>query len=345
MSEQIHKYNKPIIGITLGDFNGIGPEIIIKSLSDKRILKQFIPIIYGNKKIISHYKNILNQTSFDYYPTTNSDSIDPKNINVLNISEETVNITPGNPTDIGGQYAFLSLKVAVNDLKKGKIDAITTAPISKELIKKVDPDFVGHTEYLTLQAEARDSLMFLVHDQLKVGLVTEHISLNQVSEFVSQEKITKKMNLMIDSLKKDFGIQTPKIAVMGLNPHAGENGMLGKEEQTTIEPVIKNFQNDYQIVTGPFSADGFFGTRAYLKYDAVLAMYHDQGLIPFKSITFGQGVNFTAGLPYIRTSPDHGTAFDIAGKNRANESSFRQALYLACDIYKRRVNKPLSHKN
>lgn len=336
MTEPDQNKKKPIIGITIGDINGIGPEVIIKSLEDARILKQFTPVIYGNGKVISYYRKNMDRENFNFTQISTLEKVNHKSINVLNVWEETVEINPGKENETGGKYAIIALRKAIKDLKEGKIQAITTAPLSKELAQSDDFKFPGHTEYLTKEAGASDSLMFLVHEQLRVGVVTGHIPLKEISNKISKDAISSKLNLMIKSLQKDFGIKKPRIAVMGLNPHAGENGLLGVEEKNIITPVIEEFRNNHHLVSGPFPSDGFFGMASYKNYDGVLAMYHDQGLIPFKTLAFESGVNYTAGLSFIRTSPDHGTAFSIAGKGEADPTSFRNALYLACDIINER---------
>lgn len=336
MSESSKKKTKPIIGISIGDINGIGPEIIIKALSDNRILKQFTPVIYGSGKVISFYRKNLNRESFSYQQANNIDKIAHKHVNVLNVWDEVVEIMPGQANTTGGTYAVKSLQAAVKDLKEGKIHALVTAPLSKELVQSDDFKFPGHTEYLTQEAEEKDSLMFLVSHKLRVGVVTGHIPLKKVSDSLTKEKIKSKLEKMIKSLQKDFGIKKPRIAVLGLNPHAGENGLLGDEEEKVISPVISDLKSGHNIVMGPFPSDGFFGQGTYKQYDGILAMYHDQGLIPFKTMAFEEGINYTAGLPFVRTSPDHGTAFGIAGKNEADETSFRNALYLANDIVRQR---------
>lgn len=336
MSESAKKKSKPIIGISLGDINGIGPEVVIKALEDNRILKQFTPVIYGSGKVLSYYRKNLDRENFNYQQINSIDKVFHKKVNVLNVWDETVEITPGQANETGGKYAVLSLKAAVSDLKEGKIHALTTAPLSKELVQSDEFSFPGHTEYLTQEAGEKDSLMFLVRDELRVGVVTGHIPLKDVSKAVTKEKLKSKLGKMIKSLQKDFGIKKPRVAVMGLNPHAGENGLLGDEEENVISPIINEMKSGHHIVMGPFPSDGFFGQGTYKQYDCILAMYHDQGLIPFKTMAFEEGVNYTAGLPFVRTSPDHGTAFGIAGKNEADETSFRNALYLANDIVRQR---------
>lgn len=336
MGESGHKKNKPIIGISIGDINGIGPEITIKALEDNRILKQFTPVIYASGKVISYYCKNLDKENFNYQQISSIDKVVHKKVNVLNVWDEAIEIAPGQANEIGGKYAVLSLQKAVADLKEGKIDALTTAPLSKELVQSDEFKFPGHTEYLTQEAGEKESLMFLVHDGLRVGVVTGHIPLNEVSTKVTKEKIVTKLQKMLKSLQKDFGIQKPRIAVLGMNPHAGENGLLGDEEEKVILPAIEEAKQGHHLVAGPFPSDGFFGMGSYKQYDGVLAMYHDQGLIPFKTLAFEEGINYTAGLPFVRTSPDHGTAFAIAGKNEADETSFRNALYLANDIVRQR---------
>lgn len=330
------KEHKPVIGISIGDINGVGPEVTIKALNDNRILKHLTPVIYADGRVISFYRKELNLQNFNYNQIKSVDKIHHRKINVLNLNEQKIEISPGKPSKDGGEYALASLKKSIEDLKQGKIQALVTAPLSKELVQTEDFQFPGHTEYLTEQDGAKDSLMFLVSDELKVGVVTGHIPLKEVPEKLNKELLSEKLQMMIKSLKKDFGIKKPRIAVLGLNPHAGENGLLGKEEEQVISPVIDDFKNKGNLVFGPFPADGFFGSTQYRSYDGILAMYHDQGLIPFKNIAFSNGVNFTAGLSFIRTSPDHGTAFGIAGKNEADETSMRTAIFFAADIIKHR---------
>lgn len=342
MTNQDNTISTPLIGITVGDINGIGPEVIIKSLLNTKIVRFLTPVIYASGKIFSYYRKKLDLQSFHYHQCTDVGKIIPGKINLIQLGDEAIEITPGQPSKIAGSYALKSLEAAVADHKQGKIDAITTAPLSKELIQSKTFHFPGHTEYLTAQAGAKESLMFLVSDRLRVGVATGHIPLREVSDKLSQDLIRTKVEKMIRSLQQDFGIKKPRIAILGLNPHAGENGLLGKEEEEVIIPAIQDLKEKH-IIMGPFPSDGFFGQGTFHQYDGILAMYHDQGLIPFKTMAFDEGVNFTAGLSFIRTSPDHGTAFDIAGKNQANETSFRNALYLARDIvHNRKQNANLS---
>ena len=330
------KEHKPVIGISIGDINGIGPEVVIKALNDNRILRHLTPVIYADGRVISFYRKHLNLQNFNYNQIKSVDKIQDRKVNVVNLNEQNVEVTPGKGTKEGGDYALLSLRKCMEDLKAGKIQAMVTAPLSKELVQSEDFKFPGHTEYLTQEDGATDSLMFLVAEELRVGVVTGHIPLKEVSNKVTDKLLTEKLQLMINSLKKDFGIKKPRVAVMGLNPHAGENGLLGEEEEKVINPVLNEFRNKGNLVFGPFPSDGFFGSNQYRSYDGILAMYHDQGLIPFKNIAFSNGVNFTAGLSFIRTSPDHGTAFSIAGKNEADETSLRSAIYCAADIIRHR---------
>jgi 4-hydroxythreonine-4-phosphate dehydrogenase len=327
---------KPRIGITLGDINGIGPEVILKALADNRITAMATPVIYGSSKVISFYKKLLNIEEFNYSQVKTRGQFAFKSINVVNVWEDALEVAPGKPSKESGRASFLALRQACEELRDGVIDALVTAPIDKSAIHHDEFPFKGHTGYLTQFFGAADSLMFMVSDNLRVGVVTDHVTLAEVTALITKERLESKLKLMDQSLRKDFGINKPRIAVLGLNPHAGDGGLIGKEDDQIIKPVVQDQRNKGRLVFGPFPADGFFGTSQYTKYDGILAMYHDQGLVPFKSIAFESGVNFTAGLPVVRTSPDHGTAFSIAGKNQANESSLREAIYRACDILKHR---------
>jgi 4-hydroxythreonine-4-phosphate dehydrogenase len=327
---------KPRIGITLGDMNGIGPEVILKALADNRITAMATPVIYGSSKVVSFYKKLLNIEEFNYSQVKTRGQFAFKSINVVNVWEDALEVAPGKPSKESGRASFLALRQACEELRDGVIDALVTAPIDKSAIHHDEFPFKGHTGYLTQFFGAADSLMFMVSDNLRVGVVTDHVTLAEVTALITKERLESKLKLMDQSLRKDFGINKPRIAVLGLNPHAGDGGLIGKEDDQIIKPVVQDQRNKGRLVFGPFPADGFFGTSQYTKYDGILAMYHDQGLVPFKSIAFESGVNFTAGLPVVRTSPDHGTAFSIAGKNQANESSLREAIYRACDILKHR---------
>ncbi|MBN7816064.1 4-hydroxythreonine-4-phosphate dehydrogenase PdxA [Algoriphagus pacificus] len=324
--------SRPIIGISIGDINGVAIEVVIKALTDNRIFKSFTPLIYGHGKAISFYKKALSIDDFNFVQIKSLDEVQHKRVNVINVMEECPDVIPGVETQEAGKMALAALSQAVEDLKSGQIQALVTAPVNKNNINSEELHFVGHTEFITEAVGAKDSLMLMVSDQLRVGLVTGHIPLAKVPEAVTKERILKKAKLLLDSLEKDFGINKPKIAILGLNPHAGEDGLLGKEEEEIIKPAIRELKDQNKMVFGPYPSDGFFGMMHQTKFDGILAMYHDQGLIPFKSIAFSSGVNYTAGLPVIRTSPDHGTAYNIAGKNLADEGSMRAAIFLAADI-------------
>jgi 4-hydroxythreonine-4-phosphate dehydrogenase len=324
------------IGISVGDVNGIGLEVIIKTLADTKILDYCTPIVYGQTKIASFHRRTIEGNELNFTVINHPNEAQSRKANMINCWEEDVKIDLGEINEIGGKYALLSLQRATADLVNGDIDALVTAPINKDNIQSDDFKFPGHTEYLQEQAGAGDVLMFLVSDTLRVGVVTGHIPLNQVAGTITTEKILGKLKLMDASLRKDFWIRKPKIAVLGLNPHAGDNGLIGTEEQDIINPAIAEARASDILAFGPYPADGFFANGSYTKFDAVLAMYHDQGLIPFKQVAFESGVNFTAGLSFVRTSPDHGTAYDIAGKNMASSESFREAIFAAIHIVKNR---------
>jgi 4-hydroxythreonine-4-phosphate dehydrogenase len=324
------------VGITMGDINGIGPEIIMKALSDTRLLLDCTPLIYGSAKVLSHYKKVLNENEFNYQICKLAEEAQNRKVNVINVWQEEVEIQMGLATETGGNCAFKALERATQDLAAGKIDVLVTAPISKEAMGKSGFRFPGHTEYLADLSNTTEALMLMVSGNLRVALVTTHIALKEVSNSLTKEIILKKIRSFEASLKKDFGIIRPKIAVFGLNPHAGENGKMGSEEQEIITPAINAARNEDILAFGPYPADGFFGSNSRTIYDGVLAMYHDQGLTAFKALAFDDGVNFTAGLPIVRTSPDHGTAFDIAGQGKASENSLRQAIYTSMDIYRSR---------
>lgn len=327
---------KPRIGITMGDLNGIGPEIIIKTLSDNRVLNLLTPVIYGSGRVLSYYKKLLNNEEFNYSQVKTKGQLAHKQINVVNCWEEVIEITPGKASQETGKASLLSLQKACEELKEGHLDALVTAPIDKHSVHSEEFPFKGHTEFLTTYFGATESLMLLVGDSLRVGLVTEHVPVRDIASLITKERVEAKFKMLEQSLKKDFGVAKPKIAILGLNPHAGDGGLLGTEEEQVLKPLINELKNKGKLVSGPFPADGFFASGQYKKFDAILAMYHDQGLIPFKSLAFENGVNFTAGLPVVRTSPDHGTAYAIAGKNQADEGSFREALFKACDIIQSR---------
>ncbi len=337
---------KPTIGITCGDLNGIGPELIIKTLSDTRLLDFFTPVIFANNKVINFYRKSLSDINFSFSAIRDSSKINPKQVNIYNCWEEDVNITPGQLSDEAGKYAIISLEIASEALKAGKLDGLVTAPIHKKNIQSQTFSHPGHTPYFKELFGAKDVAMFMVADNMRIALLTEHIPLKDVAEHITKDAIISKLQLINQSLKKDFGITKPKIAVLNLNPHAGDEGLLGKEEEEIIKPAIKEAkQNKDVFCFGPYSSDAFFARGQYEKFDAVLAMYHDQGLIPFKSLAFGEGVNYTAGLSGVRTSPDHGVAFDIAGKGIADESSFRQAIFTCLEIIYNRTENKEQYKN
>lgn len=324
------------IGISIGDINGIGLEVIIKTLSDNRMLDFFTPIVYGNAKIASFHRKALGINDFSFNVINSPEQAHGKRPNLINCWQEDVKVTLGEENETGGKYAFLSLKHAVDDLLAGKIDGLVTAPINKHNIQQEGFDFPGHTEYLQSRTESGDVLMFMVSEDLRVGVVTGHIPVKAIASDISTAAVVSKLKLMDASLKQDFWIQKPKIAVLGLNPHAGDNGLIGTEDEQIIIPAIEQAKSAGIFCFGPYPADGFFASDTYTKFDAVLAMYHDQGLIPFKHIAARSGVNYTAGLPIVRTSPDHGTGYDIAGKNVASETSFREAIFTATHIIRRR---------
>lgn len=336
--------HKPIIGITCGDINGIGTELIIKTFADHRILEQCTPVIFASNKLINFYKKSVPEAHFNYQSIKDFTRVNHKQINIFNCWEEDVIINPGQLNEIGGKYAVKSLLAAANALQEGHIQGIVTAPIHKKNVQSPEFNFTGHTPFFKEVAKVNDVLMLLYADNLRVALVTEHVPVKSIVQHITKENIVSKLNLLHQSLRRDFGIDKPKIAVLGLNPHAGDEGLVGTEEEQIIKPAIKEAKQN-MLAFGPYSADAFFARRSYLQFDAVLAMYHDQGLIPFKTIAVGEGVNFTAGLSFVRTSPDHGTAFDIAGKNKADISSFTTAVFECVDIINRRSEYDERNKN
>lgn len=324
------------IGISIGDVNGIGLEVIIKSLLDNRILEFFTPVVYGHHKVASYHRKALGISDFSFNIINSPENANPKRPNLINCWNEDVKITLGEQNEIGGKYAFLSLERATEDLIAGKIDALVTAPINKQNIQQEGFNFPGHTEYLQEKVGLDASLMLMVHEDLRIGVITGHIPLKDVSSSITEDAIINKVRLMHHSLKQDFWIQKPKIAILSLNPHAGDQGLIGDEDDKVVAPAIQKAMEEDMLCFGPYPADAFFAGDNYKNFDGILAMYHDQGLIPFKHIAKRKGINFTAGLPVVRTSPDHGTGYDIVGKNLANETSFREALFLAKEIVLRR---------
>lgn len=330
----INKAQNKIIGISIGDLNGIGSEIILKTFEDSRMLEFCTPVIFANVKIISLVKKTFESTAA-IHGIDSLDQVIIGKINVLNVWRENVELNFGVNDETIGKYAVKSFVTATKALKDGKVDVLVTAPINKYNIQSDEFKFPGHTDYLNQELEG-NALMFMVQDNLRVGLFTDHIPVNDVASHLTEELIKQKIETIKQSLIQDFSINKPKIAVLGLNPHAGDGGVIGKEDETIIKPIIKKLFEKGTLVFGPYPADGFFGNGQYENFDAVIATYHDQGLIPFKTLSFGNGVNYTAGLNKVRTSPDHGTAYDIAGKGIANHNSFKEAVFLAIDIYSSR---------
>ena len=326
--------NKIVVGISQGDLNGIGLEIILKTLAEPGISEICVPVLFSSQKTVSYFRKMLNMDEFNFNPLRDFNQLNTKKPNVFICYEEEVTIEMGKATTLSGKYAKLSLEAATLALFEKKIDVLITAPINKHSMQEAGFNYPGHTEYLGEKLGGKP-LMLLCANDLRVAVVTGHVPLKNISEKITVENVLEKITQLHASLVKDFGIRKPKIAVLGLNPHAGENGAIGDEEKKMIIPAIEKAKEN-MLVFGPYSADGFFGKNMQSQFDGVLAMYHDQGLIPFKTLAFGSGVNFTAGLDFVRTSPDHGTAYDIAGKQIADESSFREALYTAIDIYRRR---------
>ncbi|WP_196889763.1 4-hydroxythreonine-4-phosphate dehydrogenase PdxA [Aureivirga sp. CE67] len=339
----MEKEKKIKVGISIGDLNGIGSEIILKTFADKRMLDFCTPVLFASSKVVSFYKKTLKLNIQTQGVTEMSKVIDGR-FNVCNIWKDEITISYGKPSKDAGKYAFLSLEKATEALKNKEIDVLVTAPINKDNIQSEEFNFPGHTEYLESKLEG-ESLMILMTDELRVGLITGHIPISKVAETITPELIQKKVDIMYQSLVKDFGINKPKIAILGLNPHCGDHGVIGNEDDEIVRPTIEKYLDEGKQIYGPYAADSFFGSGTYKEFDAVLAMYHDQGLAPFKTIAFGNGVNYTAGLSEIRTSPDHGTAYNISGKGMGDESSFKEALFQALTIHKKREEYKALTKN
>jgi 4-hydroxythreonine-4-phosphate dehydrogenase len=326
--------NRIKVGISCGDPNGVGMEVVLKTFADLRMFDSVIPILYAHPEWVKQTKKNLRLEELMYFNINTAKDAQPKKLNLINVDKETpFQIEWGKTDSKAGEWAYKSLEMAARDLGTNGIDVLVTAPINKEVIQSKVSTFIGHTEYLAKMAGTEEVLMFLIAGQLRVGVVTGHVPIKDVAGLIIKDKIVKKVNMMTESLLRDFGIPSPRIAVLGLNPHAGDNGLLGSEEKEIIQPAVRELQEKGLNVMGPYGADGFFGAGSFKHFDAVLAMYHDQGLTPFKTMAFQSGVNFTAGLPIVRTSPDHGVGYDIAGKDAADESSFREAVYSACDIF------------
>lgn len=327
------------VGITHGDYNGIGYEVILKMLDDNQLFELCTPILYGSAKIAANYRKLLNLQGPAPVQIKDADNAAPDQASIINVIGEDAKVEPGHPSTEAGKAAFEALERAVADLRAGKIDVLLTAPVNKATIHSELFTFPGHTEYLeTSIGDGDKALMILFNGNLRIALATIHLPVSKVADAITRESLVEKIEILSDSLIRDFGIVKPRIAVLGLNPHAGDDGLLGTEEKEVITPAIEECREKKIHVFGPYAADGFFGSGNYRKFDSVLAMYHDQGLAPFKAIAGGSGVNFTAGLPYVRTSPDHGTGFDIAGKGEASPDSMRAALYAAIDIYRNRLS-------
>ncbi|MEI8279046.1 MAG: 4-hydroxythreonine-4-phosphate dehydrogenase PdxA [Bacteroidota bacterium] len=331
-------HDKPVIGITTGDLNGIGMELIIKTFSDSRMLDLCTPVIFASNKVVNYYRRITPDHPFNFTSTKDLTKLNPKQVNIFNCWEEEVPLQPGTLTDTGGKYAIRSLMVAAQCLKDGQLDGLVTAPIHKANTHVTDFNYTGHTPFLKEKFGAKDVVMILYSELLRVALATEHIPVSKVSAAITKDVLNSKLTILRDSLVKDFGIDKPRIAVLGLNPHAGDDGQIGDEEKTVIKPVIDAMQQQGHLVYGPYGADAFFARQHYKEFDAVLAMYHDQGLVAFKTLANGEGVNYTAGLPIVRTSPDHGTAFDIAGRNIADPASFRESVFQCLQLIEQRTN-------
>ena len=335
--------HKIIVGISIGDLNGIGSEIVLKTFQDQRMLEFCTPVIFASVKVLSFLKKQYN-LELNLHGIDAIDKIVPKKINVLNVWKEPIDINFGKQDNIMGQYAIKSLEAAVTSLKKNEIDVLVTAPINKANIQSEHFNFPGHTDYLQQELQG-DSLMLMISESLKVGLLTDHVAVKDISTSITREVIEKKINTIHKTLIQDFGIAKPKIAVLGINPHTGDNGVIGNEDDTIMRPTLDNLRNNGKTVFGPYAADSFFGSANYKNFDVIIAAYHDQGLVPFKTLAFGSGVNYTAGLSHIRTSPDHGTAYDIAGKNKADFTSFRAAVFSAISIFKTRTAYQISAEN
>jgi 4-hydroxythreonine-4-phosphate dehydrogenase len=330
------KGDRIILGITQGDINSISYEVIMKALADNRIFDLCTPVVYGSPKVAAYHRKALDLENFSFNSIRNVDEALAKRANIVNCIDDSARVELGKSTPFAGEASFEALEAAVKDLSEGKLDVIVTGPINKANIKSEKFNFNGHTEYFENRFNSEGVLMLMVNELMRIGVVTSHVPLAKVTEYITQDIILRKLRIMNKSLLMDFGIRRPRIAVLGLNPHAGDNGLIGDEEIKEIIPAINEAQNEGIMAFGPFPADGFFGAGNFNKYDGILAMFHDQGLVPFKALTIEGGVNYSAGLPVVRTSPAHGTAYDIAGKNLASPDSFRKAIYMAVDIFKNR---------
>ncbi|RLD38027.1 MAG: 4-hydroxythreonine-4-phosphate dehydrogenase PdxA [Bacteroidetes bacterium] len=345
MDNRRNKIQNTIVGISQGDYNGISYEIVLKTFSDKRMFDFSTNVLYGSAEIANFFLKNLGMSNYALNITKNISNLKSNKLNIITINNNDLDIELGKSTRKAGEMAFNSLEAAIEDLKKRKINVLVTAPINKDNIQSDKFQFAGHTGYLAKEFNTEDYLMLMVQQNLRIGVITDHIPLKDVAESITTELIDKKIRVLNRSLEYDFAIRKPKIAILGLNPHASDNGLIGTEEKEIISPAIKKAQKEGMLVYGPYPADGFFASENYKNFDGILAMYHDQGLIPFKTLAFKDGVNFTAGLPVVRTSPAHGTAYDLSGKNLASPDSFRQAVYLGVDIYKNRKTYDEFSKN
>lgn len=343
--ERADKEKKIIIGITHGDFNGISYEIIIKTLMEPKIIEMCTPIVYGSSKIASYHRKVLNINEFNFNLIKKAELAPQRRANIINVTDQEVKIDLGESSPEAGKLAITALDMAVEDLKNGHIQALITAPINKKNIQSPTFDFKGHTEYLAQKFNTTDYEMMMVSDKIRIGFVTGHVPIKSITDDLTTDLVLRKLITMNNSLIRDFGIRKPKIAVLGLNPHAGDSGVIGNEEETIIAPAVKRALNENILAFGPYPSDGFFAAATFKDFDGILAMYHDQGMIAFKLLAFDSGVNFTAGLPYVRTSPAHGTAYNIAGKNEANPESLRHAIYLAIDVWSQRQQYDLLNAN
>ncbi|PZW44145.1 4-hydroxythreonine-4-phosphate dehydrogenase [Mesonia algae] len=338
------KAHKVRVGISIGDLNGIGSEVILKTFADQRMLDFCTPVIFANNKLLSFYKKHF-KMNINFQGVDDAQKIIDGKFNVVNIWKDNLKINFGEEDKFLGKFTLQSLEAATQALKKGDIDTLVTAPINKNVIQSDKFNFPGHTDYLAKHLGGGESLMFMISQNLKVGLLTDHVAVKEVSEVITPSLIEKKVNMISNSLKADFKVRKPKIAILGINPHSGDNGVIGKEDEEVLKPTIKKLQDKGNLVYGPYAADSFFGTKNYQNFDAVVAAYHDQGLIPFKTLSFGNGVNFTAGLEKVRTSPDHGTAYEIAGKGEADYTSFKEAVFASIEIFKSRKEYEKLTKN
>lgn len=338
------KAHKVRVGISIGDLNGIGSEVILKTFADQRMLDFCTPVIFANNKLLSFYKKHF-KMNINFQGVDDAQKIIDGKFNVVNIWKDNLKINFGEENKFLGKFTLQSLEASTQALKNGDIDTLVTAPINKNVIQSDKFNFPGHTDYLAKHLGGGESLMFMISQNLKVGLLTDHVAVKEVSEVITPSLIEKKVNMISNSLKADFKVRKPKIAILGINPHSGDNGVIGKEDEEVLKPTIKKLQDKGNLVYGPYAADSFFGTKNYQNFDAVVAAYHDQGLIPFKTLSFGNGVNFTAGLEKVRTSPDHGTAYEIAGKGEADYTSFKEAVFASIEIFKNRKEYEKLTKN